>query len=269
MNATGVRPPAVAGSFYPADARSLAALVDEQLAAVQHRTPATGSPAGIIVPHAGYVYSGPVAASAYALLRGRRRAVSRVVIAGPSHRVPLRGVAVPRSSTFLTPLGPVPVDEQLRAIAREHPEVSVDDRPHAAEHSLEVQLPFLQTVLGPEGWSALPLVVGHAEPAAIAAVLDALWDDETLLVLSTDLSHYEPYERAQVHDARTAAAVVRKDLHAIGPYDACGAYPLAGLLGLAGRRGLDVALLDLRNSGDTAGPRDRVVGYGAFAVGWS
>lgn len=266
MNTTDVRRPAVAGSFYPADAEALAALVDEQLAAVQHPTPSAEPPAGVIVPHAGYVYSGPVAASAYALLRGRRRAINRVVIAGPSHRVPLRGMAVPRVSTFLTPLGPVPVDEHLRAIAREHPEVRVDDRPHAAEHSLEVQLPFLQMVLGPEGWSALPLVVGHAEPRVIADVLDVLWDRDTLLVLSTDLSHYEPYERAQVHDARTAAAVVRKDLDVIGPYDACGAYPLTGLLELAGRRGLDVTLLDLRNSGDTAGPRDRVVGYGAFAL---
>lgn len=267
MIGSGVRPPAVAGLFYPSDPISLATVIDHCLGAVPEPAPEHGAPVALVVPHAGYVYSGPVAATGYKRLASRQRAVRRVVVAGPSHRVPLRGLAVPRSTAFLTPFGPVPVDEQLREVACRHRDVTVDDRPHAAEHALEVQLPFLQRILGTEGWSVLPLVVGDADPPVVADVLQDLLGDETLIVASTDLSHYERYADACEHDARTAAAVVAKDLDAIGPYDACGAYPLKGLLELARRRDLDVELLDLRNSGDTEGDRDRVVGYGAFAIG--
>jgi hypothetical protein len=266
MIGNGVRHPAVAGLFYPSDPHSLATMVDSFLRAAPEPEPGRPAPVALIVPHAGYRYSGPVAATAYKRLESRPGELRRVVIAGPSHRVLLRGLAAPAASTFLTPLGPVPVDEQLRAAASRHRGVIVDDRPHAVEHSLEVQLPFLQRVLGTDGWTVLPLAVGEAAPRTVADVLESLLDDETLLVLSTDLSHYEPYAAAREHDARTAAAVLRKQPDAIGPTDACGAYPLNGLLELARRRDLDLELLDLRNSGDTEGDRYRVVGYGAFAV---
>ncbi len=258
-----VRPPAVAGTFYPDDADVLAAEVDRF---VRDASYDGAPPKAIIVPHAGYVYSGPIAGSGYAAVAPLRGAVSRVVLLGPAHRVPFAGLAVPSVDAFVTPLGPVEIDTLARDAALACEGVVVDDVPHAGEHSLEVHLPFLQRELGTT-FRVLPLVVGQASPAIVAGVLDALWGgDETLIVVSTDLSHYERYESARAHDARTVAAILAGDVDAIGPYDACGAYPVRGVLAAARRHALDVRLLDARNSGDTAGSRDRVVGYGAFAL---
>lgn len=246
-----VREPAVAGTFYTADPDQLAREVRGYLT----QAPAGPQPPGVIVPHAGHVYSGPVAAHAYA----RLQRAQRVVLAGPAHFVPVRGMAAPVADVWRTPLGDVAIDHEA--------EVHRDDAPHAPEHSLEVQLPFLQVQLDP-GWRLLPILVGWADPAAVADVLEPfLADPDTIVVLSTDLSHYHPYAQAQVQDRRTAGHIVGRRWDLIADDDACGAYPLRGLLLAADRLGAAVHLLDLRNSGDTAGPHDRVVGYGAFAVG--
>jgi AmmeMemoRadiSam system protein B len=258
-----LREPAVAGAFYPDDPDVLRAQVDTYV----HATPYTGAaPKAIVVPHAGYVYSGPIAGTGYAAVEPLAGTVERVLLLGPAHRVPVDGLAVPSVDAFDTPLGPVAIDADARERALQCDGVVVDDRPHAPEHSLEVHLPFLVRALG-RGVRVLPFVVGHAAPAMVAAVLDTLWGgDETLIVVSSDLSHYETYASARAHDERTAAAIVDGAIDDIDPYDACGAYPVRGLLAAARDHGLDVRLLDLRNSGDTAGPRDRVVGYGAFAL---
>lgn len=257
-----VRPAAVAGTFYTADPHALAAEVDRYMAVAP---PAVPPPKAVIVPHAGYRYSGPVAGTGYAALRARAGEIERVVLLGPAHRVALRGMAVPSVDAFSTPLGPVRVDSEAREITLGLPGVVVDDLPHRDEHSLEVHLPFLQRLLG--DFSVLPVVVGHAPAPLVADLLDAVWGgDETLVVVSSDLSHYEAYESAARHDRATAQAIVAGRGDLVGPYDACGCYPVRGLLEAARRRGLTVQLLDLRNSGDTAGPRDQVVGYGAFAL---
>jgi MEMO1 family protein len=271
-----VRPPAVAGLFYPDDPATLATTVDAALRAGARILGDRARPdtEALIVPHAGYRYSGDVAGTAYAGLAGRTD-LRRVVLLGPAHRVPVRSLAVPTVDAFATPLGPVPVDAAGRrsALAAGRTVVA-DDRPHAPEHSLEVHLPFLQRVLGPavdaDGavrWSVLPFVVGRAGADEVADVLEAVWDDPgTIAVVSTDLSHYHDDATAKRLDAATAARIVALDLDHLSGDDACGAAPLRGLLALARRRGLDVELLDLRTSGDTSGERDRVVGYGAFAV---
>jgi AmmeMemoRadiSam system protein B len=258
-----VRRPAVAGTFYPRDAAELAAAVDALLA---RTSPAGTRPAkALVAPHAGYVFSGPVAATAYAALATQGASVTRVVLLGPAHRTPLIGMAVPSVDAFRTPLGDVAVDTEARAVLLEMPGVAVDDRAHADEHSLEVHLPFLQRAL--DAFTIVPIVVGRCEIALIAHVLDALWGGpETLVVVSSDLSHYEGYEAAAQHDRTTADEIVARIGEHICVYDACGSYPIRGLLEVANARDLDVALLDLRSSGDTTGPRDRVVGYGAFAL---
>jgi len=251
-----VRQPAVAGQFYTRDPHDLAREVDGYLA---QAAAAEVQPAGVIVPHAGHIYSGPVAAHAYATLTRTKR----VVLAGPAHYVPVRGVAAPAASVWRTPLGDVEIDTEAITASG----VPVDDYPHAPEHSLEVQLPFLQRQLEP-GWRLLPLLVGQSDPLAVADVLEGfLADPDSTVVLSTDLSHYLHYLEARVRDQATAAHIVARDWQHIGDRDACGAYPLRGLLVAAQRLDLPVQLLDLRNSGDTAGPHDRVVGYGAFTVG--
>lgn len=259
-----VRPTAVAGSFYPADPSDLAGMVDWALAAA---APARGraAPKALIAPHAGYIYSGPIAGSAYALVAPLRGVVERVVLLGPAHRVPVDGMAVPTSAAFATPLGPITVDEELRRIALTMPGVHADDRPHAPEHSLEVHLPFLLRVLGPD-ISVLPVVVGQALTQEVADLLEALWGGpETLVVVSSDLSHYHDHATATTLDRHTAEAILQRRGHDITGHDACGAHPVKGLLEVAERRGLRIDLLDLRTSGDTAGDRSRVVGYGAFA----
>jgi AmmeMemoRadiSam system protein B len=257
-----VRPPAVAGTFYPDDPAVLAATISSFVTPLTYEGP---PPKALIVPHAGYVYSGPTAGYGYAALELVRDLVHKVVLIGPAHRVPVPGLAVPSVDAFVTPLGHVAVDTHGRGVACSFPEVVVDDAPHAREHSLEVHLPFLQRAL--TNFEVLPLVVGDAPRHVVADVLEALWGGpETLIVVSSDLSHYENYPSAREHDRRTTDAILSCDGDRIGPYDACGAAPVRGLLEVATRRDLSVSLLDLRNSGDTAGSRDRVVGYGAFAV---
>lgn len=269
------RPPAVAGTFYPSDPVQLARTVDEAVAAgVARQTGASAAPKALIVPHAGYLYSGPIAGSGYSLLADDDSRVRRVVLAGPAHRVPVRSMAVPSSDVFRTPLGAVPVDADARDVAAHLPGVVVDDRPHAPEHSLEVQLPFLQRVLGPalgdDGeprWAVLPVVVGDATDEEVAALFDALWGGaETLLVVSSDLSHYLDAPTAREADALTVAAITSGRLERLGPRDACGVHPVRGLLLSCRRRGLLPRVLDLRCSADTAGDPDRVVGYAALVV---
>lgn len=258
-----VRPAAVAGTFYPGDPARLEADVRAYLKAA---APPAGAPApkAIIAPHAGYVYSGPIAASAYARLAPARGTITRVVLLGPCHRIAVRGLAAPSADAFATPLGAVPVDRAAIDGILDLPQVSVFDATHAQEHSLEVHLPFLQVVLG--AFALVPLVVGDASDAEVAEVLERLWGGpETLIVVSSDLTHYLDYATARRIDDETRAAIEQLDPQAIGRDQACGRIPVRGLLAVARRKGLRAATLDLRNSGDTAGDKARVVGYGAWA----
>jgi AmmeMemoRadiSam system protein B len=255
-----VRRAAVSGMFYPGEPAALAAEVASYLAAV----PATGTPPkAIIAPHAGYMYSGPIAACVYARLAALRDIVRRVVLVGPAHRVFVRGAAVPSVTHFDSPLGAIELDRESIASLQQLRFVETNDAAHAKEHSLEVHLPFLQAVLG--RFRLVPVVVGDASPQEAAQLLEAVWGGaETLIVVSSDLSHYHPYDVARARDRDTADAILRLDAQLV-PEEACGAAPINGLLQAARRHNLRVDLLDLRNSGDTAGDRSRVVGYGAFA----
>ncbi len=259
-----IRPAAVAGSFYTGQAEPLAGEIASMLADAARRLekPAT-LPKAVIVPHAGHIYSGPVAASAYALLQQGRDVYRRVVLLGPVHRVPVRGLALPDAEGFATPLGVVPLDLEAMARIADLPQVVRFDQAHAWEHSLEVQLPFLQTVL--DDFKLVPLAVGDATPQEVAEVLERLWGGpETLIVISSDLSHFLPYRDAQRADGGTVRAI----LALRGPLNhqqACGGTPVNGLLVAARNHRLKPLLLDLRNSGDTAGDKSRVVGYAAFA----
>ena len=258
---SGTRPTAVAGTFYPGEGQALAREVASYMAGA--RTAAGAPPKAIIAPHAGYIYSGPIAASAYAQVQALRARVTRVVLAGPAHRVHLRGMAVPAARVFASPLGPIPVDSEAVDALRRLDFVEVSDRAHALEHSLEVHLPFLQSVL--DRFTLVPIVVGGAGPIEMARAFEAVWGgEETLVVVSSDLSHYLPYDVACSRDRRTADAIVGLDAR-VDPDEACGAAPINGLLTVARRRGMAAELVDLRNSGDTAGDRERVVGYAAFA----
>lgn len=259
---TSTRRPAVAGTFYPAEAAELRRVVTALLA--EAAAAADGLPARAIVgPHAGYVYSGAVAASAYAALDLEAN-LRRVVLLGPSHFLAFRGLALPSHTAFRTPLGDVRVDVTAAATLADLPQVTVLDAAHAREHSLEVHLPFLQVALGPV--PIVPLVVGDAAAADVGAVIERLWEGpETLVIVSSDLSHYHDYDTACRLDAATSRAIEALCDQDLGEGSACGRVPLAGLLWVARRRGLSARTLDLRNSGDTAGPRDRVVGYGAYA----
>lgn len=257
-----IRPPAVAGLFYPDDPEELRETISAYLAQAGNDKPV---PKAIIAPHAGYIYSGPVAASAYATLKPACHTIKKVVLLGPAHRVYLRGLALSSATVFRTPLGAITIDRELVQKLRGLPQVVVMDAAHAQEHSLEVQLPFLQTVL--DDFTLLPLVVGDASPEEVTEVLDRVWGcDETLIVISSDLSHYHDYLSARRIDADTSIAIQHQELEKIGPNQACGCIPMSGLLSIARRSGMQVSMLDLRNSGDTAGSRDRVVGYGAYAV---
>ncbi len=260
-----VRPAAVAGLFYPDEPHELRSIIAACLKeSVAQATPLV--PKALIVPHAGYVYSGPVAASAYARLAPIRDQIRRVVLLGPAHRVAFHGIAVSSAYAFETPLGRVEIDQEALSHALTLPGVRVLDRAHTAEHSLEVQLPFLQTVLGE--FRLTPFLVGDATPEEVANLIEALWNgDETLLLVSSDLSHYLSYEAARRIDRETTGAIERLAPEEIGYDQACGRLPVQGLLLAARRHGLRVTTLDLRNSGDTAGPRDSVVGYGAYALG--
>jgi AmmeMemoRadiSam system protein B len=248
--------------FYPDDPAQLRGDVMRYLAAAPAHGP---RPKAIIAPHAGYVYSGPIAASVYARLQPYSDAITRVVLLGPSHRVALRGIAAPSVDAFSTPLGDVPLDRVALDGLAKFEFVQTLDRAHAQEHSLEVQLPFLQLVLG--NFRLVPLVVGDATPEQVAQVIDALWGgDDTLIVISSDLSHYHSYADARRMDAATSQAIEHLRYEDIGYDDACGRAPISGLLHTARRRGMHMTTLDLRSSGDTAGPRDRVVGYGAYSL---
>jgi AmmeMemoRadiSam system protein B len=258
-----VRTPDVAGLFYPADESALSRLVADLLEEAPEPPARASRPKALIAPHAGYVYSGPVAASVYARLHPFRESLRRVVLLGPAHRYPFRGLAASSASAFETPLGSVPVDKDALARALGLPQVRILDQAHEGEHSLEVHLPFLQVVLGE--FRVLPLVVGEASHEDVAGVLRELWGgEETLVVISSDLSHFLPYERAGRLDEATARSIEALRPKEIRHDQACGRIPLGGLLIRAREEGLEVERVDLRNSGDTAGPRDRVVGYGSF-----
>nr|VFK34626.1 MAG: hypothetical protein BECKMB1821I_GA0114274_10781 [Candidatus Kentron sp. MB]VFK76831.1 MAG: hypothetical protein BECKMB1821H_GA0114242_10781 [Candidatus Kentron sp. MB] len=272
MNA--IRPTAVADLFYPADPAVLQDMVEgflrefaENEGNRQSPEPALRNaiPKALIAPHAGFIYSGSIAASAYGRLvrTNARTRIRRVVLLGPSHHVGFRGLAVTGADFFHTPMGDIPVDRAAVAKLADFPQVGILDQAHAREHSLEVHLPFLVEVL--DDFMLVPLVVGETEPEQVAEVLERLWDADTLIVVSTDLSHYLEYEEARQRDNITAHAIETLDTGAIGGGDACGRNPINGLLHLAKQRGMVVERLDLRNSGDTAGDKRRVVGYGAWA----
>ncbi len=259
-----VRQPAVAGAFYHGQKNILANDVSTLL---QNTGISPGEahllPKAIIVPHAGYIYSGPVAAAAYARLAAEHDSIRRVILLGPVHRVPVRGLALPGVDSFATPLGEIEIDQQAAAAIENLPQVVVSPAAHEQEHSLEVQLPFLQSVL--DDFTLLPLAVGDATPAEVAEVLDALWGGpETLIVVSSDLSHFLPYQTAQVVDAQTVKTILEMQ-GTLSHEQACGGTPVNGLLLAAKRHHLQPHLLELCNSGDTAGDKDRVVGYAAFA----
>jgi MEMO1 family protein len=257
---TKIRPAAVAGSFYAGHPQRLRATVADLLAAAP--ASAGASPKALIAPHAGYVYSGGIAAAAFATLRSSA-AITRAVLIGPAHYVAVRGIAVPTADAFETPLGRVPVDRDALSAIADLPFVIEADAAHAPEHALEVELPFLQTLLG--SFALVPLLVGGADPQQVAQLLGRLWGEpDTLIVVSSDLSHYHDYDTARRLDAATAAAIERGEWGSLGPDWACGFLAVAGLLVEADRRGLAARRLALCNSGDTAGPRDRVVGYGAW-----
>jgi hypothetical protein len=257
-----VRAPAVAGSFYPRDAVELRAAVRAYVAGAHGRT--ASPPKAVIAPHAGYVYSGPIAGSAFSPLAPLRGRVERVVVMGPAHRVAFAGLAVPEAGAFATPLGLLRVDDAARAALLELPQVLASDRAHAGEHSLEVELPFVQEVLGDV--SIVPIVAGDTTAEDAAEVLERVWGgEETCVVVSSDLSHYYPYATAGRLDHDTARAIERLAPGEIGDDQACGCTGVCALLLVARARGLRATALDVRSSGDTAGTRDSVVGYGAFA----
>jgi AmmeMemoRadiSam system protein B len=258
-----VRAPAVAGLFYPDDPLELRRAVRQYL---DEKTVTTAArlPKALIVPHAGYLYSGTVAGCGYRLLAAPGGTIRHVVLMGPCHRVPMRGLAVPSHDFFATPLGDVPIDQAGRQRLRELGLAGIADAPHAGEHSLEVQVPFLQSVL--HDFDLLPLAIGLAPPAQVARVLEAVWNGaDTLVIVSSDLSHYHTSAEARQLDEQASRSILerRSDL---SDEQACGARAINGLMEVARLKGLHVELLDLRNSGDTAGDRSRVVGYGSYAL---
>lgn len=256
-----IRPAAVAGMFYPDDRETLHRYLTALLK--QAKSTLQTCPKAIIVPHAGYIYSGPVAASAYHLLQPHGALIKRVVLLGPAHRVPLLGLAASSADYFTTPLGTIPLDRAAINEALQLPQVKLMNEAHAMEHSLEVQLPFLQTVL--DDFTLVPLVVGDASASEVSEVLERLWDgDETLIVISSDLSHYHDYHTAQKMDRATSNAIEQLRPEGLHYDDACGRHPVSGLLRLAKQKHLHATTVDLRNSGDTAGSKDQVVGYGAY-----
>ena len=259
-----IRSAAVAGMFYPGDPRALATELEELFGGVEQGEAHLGFPKALIVPHAGYIYSGGVAAHAYEQLAAARGVVRRVVLLGPVHRVPVRGLAIPSDEAFATPLGMVPIDRAALDQVRGMPQVATSDRAHLQEHALEVQLPFLQRQLGE--FSLAPFAVGDASVREVAEVIERLWGGpETLIVISTDMSHYHPYAQARAIDGATLERIgsFATDVH---HEEACGATPLNGFLALAKARNMSIRLLAACNSGDTAGGRGQVVGYSAFAL---
>ena len=265
MNAEsgGIRPAVLAGQFYPADPGALARMVDDCLASADFQP---GAPKAVIAPHAGFVYSGPIAGSAYAAVRWRREDIRRVVLLGPCHRVPVRCFAVPSYSAFDTPLGRVTVDREGIEAALRVPGMELRDDAHLPEHCLETQLPFLQRLL--DDFTIVPIIVGAASPEQTAALLEQLWGgDETLIVVSSDFSHFHDYETARRLDTAACQAIEVLEPKQLGREQACGRHAIRGLVKRAQKLDLRATTLDLRNSGDTAGAarRDSVVGYGALA----
>jgi AmmeMemoRadiSam system protein B len=264
-NEMSIRPPAVAGLFYPDDPAELRDVVSDYLTRASVKDlPARAQ--AFIVPHAGYVYSGSTAAVAYSLAAAERARIRKVVLIGPSHRAYLEGLAVPEAAAFATPLGDIPIDVELKRALEGHPNVIESDQPHRMEHSLEVQLPFLQLALGE--FTLLPLVAGAASAKQVASVLERVWEKDngdTLILASSDLSHYHTYSQARLIDAATNDAILNRQSNLTGD-QACGAVAINGLLETARVRNLQVEQLALCNSGDTAGDRSRVVGYGAYAL---
>ena len=255
-----IRQAAVAGLFYPENPGALRQQVNTYLHEARHYEL---SPKALIVPHAGYIYSGEIAATAYATLQPSAREIRRVILLGPAHRVAVRSLALPDSDAFETPLGCVKIDMESARAIRHLPQVTVSAEAHALEHSLEVQLPFLQSVL--TDFTLLPLLVGSATENEVAEVLECLWgDEETLIVVSSDLSHYLPYPLARITDEKTVQSILNFE-QSISHERACGGTPIGGLMRAAKHHRLVPRLLDLRNSGDTAGSRDRVVGYASIA----
>ncbi len=257
-----IRQPAVAGAFYPADPKKLHEMMRHYLSDSQK---VEKVPKAIIVPHAGYIYSGPIAATAYARLQNSHDSITRVVLLGPSHRVGFQGLAVSSADTFATPLGNIPVDtESVQNIAA-LPYVHYLDQAHVMEHSLEVHLPFLQEVL--DSFSLVPIVVGDATAEQVSQILELLWGGpETLIVISSDLSHYHDYATARQMDKATSEHIEALQYELLDYESACGRVPICGLLALARKKSLQVKTIDLRNSGDTAGDKSRVVGYGAYVI---
>lgn len=262
MTREAVREPAVSGMFYPADPGQLTGMLEDFL----RRSSSEGAaPKALIAPHAGYPYSGATAAHAYARIRPVADRIQRVVLLGPAHRWPFRGIAAHSADYFRTPLGDVSVAQAAREAVLERPDTVTLDAAHEGEHSLEVHLPFLQHLL--DEFEVVPLVLGDADAESVASLLDDLWGGpETLIVISTDLSHFLDYETAYARDRATCEAIVACRPESIGDYDACGRVPLRGLLAAARDRRMGMELIDLCNTGDTANVRDRVVGYAAFAA---
>ncbi len=258
-----IRQPAVAGLFYPAEKQTLKQDVESYLQQANYGRDVV--PKALIVPHAGYVYSGPIAASAYKQLIPVKDKINRVVLLGPSHRVAFHGLAVPKADVFNTPLGNIKIDKEGVRLLEKLPQVIASDQAHQEEHSLEVQLPFLQEILN--DFTLIPVVVGDVGRHEVAQVIEKFIDDEhTLIVISTDLSHYHEYNEARRIDRLTSDAIEKIKPNLIGYDDACGRNGLNGMLTVASDKNLTVDILDLRNSGDTAGDKSRVVGYGAYVI---
>ncbi len=259
------RQPAVAGTFYPSVSAQLRNMVEEMLTKAITNNTTNDSPKAIIAPHAGYIYSGPIAASAYATLAEVADRIKRVVLLGPAHRVAFNGVAMSACDSFVTPLGSVSIDHSNDDQLIQLPQVCIYDEAHVTEHSIEVHLPFLQSLF--DEFKLIPLVVGNSNAEKVAEVIDLLWGGpETLIVVSTDLSHFHDYQTAQRIDQVTTDAIERMAFEEINFQQACGRLPVSGLLLSARNRGMRVSTLDLRNSGDTTGTHDRVVGYGAYIL---
>ncbi len=257
-----IRQPAVAGTFYPANPEVLQKMINTFLDAIQSITKV---PKAIIVPHAGYIYSGEIAATAYSRLKAGADKIQRVVIVAPSHHVAFEGLAVSQADFFNTPLGDIPLNKTAIQTLLTLPFVSYSDEAHASEHSLEVQLPFLQTVLNV--FTLIPIVVGDATAAQVSQVLELFYDDEdTLIVISSDLSHFHDYATAQRLDSETSRKIENLDYQHLNYDSACGRIGVSGLLVLAQKKSRQVQTIDLRNSGDTAGDKSRVVGYGAYVI---
>ncbi|NQT61751.1 MAG: AmmeMemoRadiSam system protein B [Candidatus Marinimicrobia bacterium] len=259
-----IRPSAVSGMFYPGDPH----ILEDQISGFIHERPneTTAVPKAIIVPHAGTIYSGSIAAAAYRTLLQYRHVIRKVILLGPAHRVYLQGLALPTDDQFQTPLGEINLDTKtIQKLVDDYPQISFSDQAHAEEHSLEVQLPFLQKVLA--SFRLIPFVVGEATQKEVADVIEYLWGgDESLIVISTDLSHFHSYDEAVKLDTIAANHIESFQGELLGDHSACGRIPLRGFLHLAKQKGMSIKRLDLRNSGDTSGRKDQVVGYGAWGL---